>query len=166
MTFAQRPFSLTELRYAVATKPNQPLAGIDYCKQSENWCNDDDTMADRVRTLSQGLVRVVNDRDNKKTVEFDHESVKEYVLKGRVKFLEDETDLSSRENEDVVGRAHHILYGILIRHLPTQEASNLRARGPHRDLPLLDYAIAHWMTHAKIADDHGRSLKDIVDLTE
>jgi ankyrin repeat protein len=166
ITFAQRPLSLTELRYAVATKPNQPLAGIDHCKQSENWCNDDDTMADRIRTLSQGLVRVVNDRDNKKTVEFDHESVKEYVLKGGIKFLEDETGLSSRENEDVVGRAHHILYGILIRHLPTQEASNLRAQGPHHDLPMLDYAIAHWMTHAKIADDHGRSLKDIVDLTE
>jgi ankyrin repeat protein len=165
ITFAARPLSLTELRYAVATDSDKPLLTVEDCKQSEHWCDDEDTMAARVRTLSQGLAKVVDRGPNIKTVEFDHESVKEYMSERGIEFLEDKTDLA-KDGEDQEGRAHHILYNILIRHLMTEEASSIVGWKAHYAVPLLDYAVAHWVTHAKIADNHGMSLKDLVDLTE
>ncbi|KAK5137428.1 hypothetical protein LTR08_009006 [Meristemomyces frigidus] len=89
VTFATRPLSLTELRYAVATDLDSTFVFDEQYRQSKHWCDDDIIMADRVERLSQGLAKVVLSANNLETVQFDHQFVKEYMCKDGIRFLED-----------------------------------------------------------------------------
>ena len=165
ITFAVRPLSLKELRYAISTRLDSLLRSMNECTKSKVWCDSDDTMEKRIRRLSQGLARIVPGVHGSKAVAFDHESVKEHMLKRGIWFLEKQIE-QEPQTKCVEGRAHYILFSISIRHLATVEASALTKRESHYDPPFLDYAIAYWMIHAKTAEGNGFSLCDIVDLTE
>ena len=161
ITYAVRPLDLAELRYAIATDPCIPLESIQLCEKSAHWCDHDDIMADRVRRLSRGLANVLEDEKGSQTVQFDHESVKEYMSKAGILLLEKETD-QNIELENAYGRAHYILCRACIQPLAIPEALARQVA-----VPFDSYAANHWMTHAKIVEDQGLDLANLImDLTQ
>ena len=161
ITYAARPLELAELRYAIATDPGIPLESIRLCEKSDHWCNHDDNMADRVKRLSQGLAKILKDGQGGQTVQFDHESVKEYMSKAGILFLEKETS-QKIESESAYGRAHYILCRACIQHLAVPEALARQVA-----VPFYSYATNHWVTHAKIIEDQGLDLPNMMmDLTQ
>ena len=161
ITYAARPLSLTDLRYAIAIDPGIPLESIQLCEKSVHWCDHDDIMADRVRRLSRGLANVLEDEEGSQTVQFDHESVKEYMSKAGILLLGKETE-QKIEFESVYGRAHYILCRACIQHLAISEALDQQVA-----VPFYEYAADHWMTHAKIVEGEGLDLPNIMmDLTQ
>jgi hypothetical protein len=164
ITFASRPLSLTELRYAVATPSDVLLQSHKQRKQSRHWCVDNDTMAARVGRLSRGLVRVLPSAKGR-VVEFDHESVKEYMIERGIRLLEIETE-QEHGYQNLKGHTNVMMCKALICHLASEEASTVRAVAFPSKAPLVLYAVQYWTFHAVVAEDCGMSVSDLVDLTE
>jgi hypothetical protein len=152
ITFAARPLSLEELRYAVVTDSGLPSEPTQPREQSTHWCDNDSVMADRVKKLSRGLAKVLHDHKGFQIVQFDHESVKEYMSEGGILLLEKETN-QKIGFEDVEVRAHYILCKASIQCLASLETQTQQVGQQSSVVPLMEYAIHHWMTHAKVVED-------------
>ncbi|GIZ42947.1 hypothetical protein CKM354_000619400 [Cercospora kikuchii] len=185
ITFARRPLTLAELRYAVAVDVDSKLAFVEGCKRSLYWCKDDESMLKRVQRLSFGVVELVGD-----VVQFDHESVRDYMLARGISSLE-----AGQEGDppvDVRGRSEAVLSRVCFRYLAAndvleQSANTLRtleqdnnapfahlhsrmkrlsSKETDRDLVLSPYARVQCWYHASFADTVDQSLEFILDITE
>lgn len=208
LTFAARPLSLAELRYAVAfdeDEEDKHFRTIRDCEASAHWCADDETMEKRVLRLSSGLARTVvidetaserllidsliqkylgrgslddagprqpefdvlndgNHRSNdlsRVTLQFDHESVQDYMTTRGISFLE----TFSRAGSDLglLGRAHYRLMMSCLRYIQAFDEETLR---PFSKLPFTRYATRYCKDHMKAAENHGASLRNVMGFTK
>lgn len=208
LTFAARPLSLAELRYAVAfdeDEEDKHFRTIRDCEASAHWCADDETMKKRVLRLSSGLARTVvidetaskrllidsfiekylgrgsvddagprqtevdvlndvNHRSNDRSrvrLQFDHESVQDYMTTRGISFLE----TLSRAGSDLglLGRAHYRLMMSCLRYTQAFDEETLR---PFWKLPFTRYATFYCKDHMKAAENHGASLRNVVGFTK
>ncbi|PIB03175.1 Alpha-latrotoxin-Lh1a [Cercospora beticola] len=178
MTFAKGRLSLGELRYAAAIDADSPLKFVNDCKHSAHWCEDDDKMLKRLQRLSFGVVKL-----DGSYVQFDHESVRDYMLaRGISSFERDQADPSL---DNVVGKSEAILSRVCFRYLAAHDVLKrseevLKAFESGRpgwsrhsqldpeanpELQLGQYARSFCWKHAYAAEAEGRSLKEIVKIT-
>lgn len=166
ITFAVRPLSLAELRFAIAMDAEKSLHHTQDCEASDEWCKDDKEMRSRLLQLSQGLVSVTDTSTHVATVQFNHESVQNYMESSGIAFLEG-YGISS----DSAGQAHHSISTICIRYLGSSDVMSVDSRqlddfqSSDLDFPFLDYAVTYWVYHAKISEDCGISQSDLMRIT-
>ncbi|KAM3425637.1 hypothetical protein BST61_g7582 [Cercospora zeina] len=127
ITFAIQPLTLVELRYAIAVDADSPLDFVDNCKRSPYWCGDDEMMLHRIRRLSCGVVRL-----HRNVVQFDHESVREYMLARGISSFEG--NQGDHLTVDARGRSEAILSRVCFRYLAANDSRmyswNLQGRRP------------------------------------
>ncbi|KXS99857.1 hypothetical protein AC578_4468 [Pseudocercospora eumusae] len=170
ITFAVRPLSLSELRYAAALDERKDIRSQVDFESSRYWCETDQQMIQRVLRLSQGLVSVLEDRGGDNRLQFDHESVQDYMSTRGIAFLEKSKQTFSPS--EIVGSSHHHLTRVCICRLLADDvvqASVLdltRWSQPITSLPFVRYATCHWMEHAQIAEARGISQADLIELSE
>lgn len=173
ITFAARPLSLVELRYAVsldAEAEDVHLKSIRECESSAHWCASDSDMLVRVLQVSSGLVRTVLTRGKVGTLQFDHESVRDYMESQGVAFLE--SDGRNEPQVDLPGRAHRRLVVSCLRYIEAADQDSGQSSAFDdsinriRRLPFAMYAINHCEQHMQAAEAHGASLSKLIRFTE
>lgn len=170
IVFAARPLSLTELRYAVTIDPAKPLRSTLDCHMSESWCDTDKEMSSGLLRLSRGLAIARRTGESEYVVGFDHESVRDYMLKRGISFLGRQNPCTPHETNS--GHDHHLLSTYCVRLLAASDVLGVersRRRYPFVEqpkIPILDYAVRHWSHHAVLAEKSGISQADLIDITE
>jgi hypothetical protein len=165
ISFAQRPLACEELYFAIQSdRPDFDVA--------KPWDQDEDdveTMKLFILNSSKGLAELT--RGKKPTVQFIHESVRDYLRETGFRVLAPDLDSS------LLGSTHDYLKRCCCRWLtdgvveqlflpgPTQinlpkaksdEAKELRRRAATR-FPFLNYVVTHLVQHAELASSHGVS---------
>ncbi|KAF7195138.1 Ankyrin repeat domain-containing protein 50 [Pseudocercospora fuligena] len=171
ITFANWPLSVSELRYAVAMDERKDIRFQSDLQSSRHWCENDHQMIRRVLRLSQGLVSLVTHESGKGVLQFDHESVQDYMSTRGIGFLE--TSNQTSPPSEILAMSHHHLTRICICRLSAfdvvegwVEKKGRNWRGTAMCMPLLRYATENWMKHARIAEACGVSQADLIELTE
>ena len=163
---AERPLSLTELRFALAAEmcnSSSPLR----CEDVNGFVESDSRMEKQVTSLSGGLAEVKH-QEFGTTVQFIHQSVNDYLLSSGLTFLilstrdistQDSTQPGSPSTVSVIGKSQHRLTKTCINYLKLEEVVQIRNTAEiytlQRQLPLLNYATEFWFLHAKKAESHG-----------
>ena len=166
ISLAERPLSLTELRFAMACDDSsiQPLRYS--CQDSEDFIEDNDQMEKRIVSLSGGLAEVKH-HEEKYTVQFIHQSVNDFLTAAGFRYLD------PAASEDLVGLGHHRLSRSCINYLKLGEVlredrmwnKQTTFREPHpfvQELPFVEYATKSWFLHAEKAESRGISQKELV----
>jgi ankyrin repeat protein len=160
--FAFRPLSLTELRFAMAITPDSPYKSLGEMKQnSTDYAETDDAMDNMVKNLSRGLTEVLKDGSGRRIVQFNHQSVNDYLFSSGFR------NLGSPEEFSVLGRAHFQLSRSCIKHITMAEVRHSTMDNINElrtILPLLDYATEYWMKHAKIVEAESTAQDDLLSL--
>lgn len=136
ITFAVRPLSLHELRFAVSTEAEQSLDRMIPRFRSSQWCPDDKNMAGKIWRLSRSLARACKDEGDIETVQFDHESVREFMVNGGIFLLEEALGRRIGTGK-VIGQTHFALCQVCMRHLASSDPRS----GSKDRASFLDYAI-------------------------
>lgn len=167
VSFAQRPLACEELYFAV--RSDRPDFDV-----SKPWDHDEDdteTMKLFILSSSKGLAELT--RGKKPTVQFIHESVRDYLRETGFCVLS--PDLHS----SLVGSTHEYLKRCcsqwmadsvieqlsLPQNLPkakSQEAKELREKAATY-FPFLEYSVDHLVHHAELAYSHGVSQATFVE---
>ena len=181
--FAERPLSLSEMRYAIAFDTESPHSSLQSWQKSENFVESDEQMRLLVTSLSGGLVESVvfnDDEPYERTsrfkrnwpgsfkVQFIHESVNDYVRSNGL------SAIGSYSAFDIVGNSHSQMWKACVNYFKTEEIRKLadRIEGEHLpwgrkskylDLkPFLEYALVYWWQHLRQAEDEVGSQDDVV----
>jgi ankyrin repeat protein len=158
--FALSPLSLTELRSAMAVVPDSPYKSFsEMQKDSMQHAETDDEMEKMMKSLSRGLMEVLKDQYGQLIVQFNHQSINDYLLVSGFR------DLGSPSEVSVLGRAHFQLSRSCIRfitmtevlHRTTDHVEELR-----KIFPFLDYAAQYWVDHAKIVEAESIAQDDLL----
>lgn len=179
ISFALRPLSLDELRWAMVVDANCPYRTLKECRNAEDFACDCDIACDcdgdgngngachcnimekRIRTLSCGLVEAVPS-SKARVVQFIHRSVKDFFLEKGLSVLYN----SSNATHLAAGIAHYELSRTCIRYLAMEEIALLRRRRSRSRLlsafPLLHYATTSWVAHARDSETRGYSQDDLL----
>ncbi|KAH7350408.1 hypothetical protein BKA66DRAFT_288549 [Pyrenochaeta sp. MPI-SDFR-AT-0127] len=167
--FAHRPLSILELRVAMAVDANTPYKTLHECQNSPKYARTDNEMEKRVKSLSGGLVEVV-EHGHRRIAQFIHQSVKDHLIEGGMRILENSSEGT------VTGRAHFQLSRSCIKYIAMKEISLINVYKIPRDFryggasdfnnqyPLLRYATQEWILHAKKVEIEGISQEDLLDL--
>jgi len=168
--FAQEPLSLGELRIATVVDMNTPYRSIRECQEDERYADTDEEMARRVVDLSKGLAEV-REHNGKRVAQFNHQSVKDYIIEGGLQIL---TKLSSGS---AAGRAHFQLSRSCIKYINMDEIMTCRVKptgafnGGVRlrqmwalegQFPFLRYAVKSWVPHAQGVERASLSQEDLL----
>jgi ankyrin repeat protein len=150
---AQRPLSLTELRFALAMDDFSIHPYQESAQESTGFVKSDMQMKDMTIGLSGGLAEVKFYSDGRRGfVQFIHQSVNDFLLKDGFRLL----NQSSAGN--VIGQGHDRLAKSCINYLKLGEveraaSSSLVDRSSlEADLPFLRYSTKSWFLHAEKAD--------------
>jgi ankyrin repeat protein/nucleoside-triphosphatase THEP1 len=161
ISLANRPLSLTELRFALALD-DPSIHDFQNCVQdSEDFVEDNARMEQLITSLSGGLIEV-RDHHGSNVVQFIHQSVNDSLLKGGFEWL----GLDSRANS--VGQGHHRLARSCVNYLKLGEIQEVellspsRSQGARQNPPFLEYAIRSWFLHAQIAERKGIAQNDLI----
>jgi ankyrin repeat protein len=169
--FAMRPLALDELRHALVLDANHPYKSLREFKDAEEYTDDNDVIERRVTYLSCGLAEThwqVNwesddYRVNRRTVQFIHQSVKDFFVQDGIRTL----DSSVTAIDMAIGKAHQQLSRSCIRYIAMEEIGQfLWELGSERGsiFPLLRYATTSWVVHVEQAEAKNMSQVDLLDL--
>lgn len=159
--FAQRPLSIPELRAAMAVDAGSRFRTLRECLGSTKYAKSDDQMEKRVKSLSGGLVEVIEDSDER-IPQFVHQSVKDYLVSGGIQTLKE------RSLDSFLGQAHFQLSRACIRYIMTKEIRLIDfSQEPdviRLQFPFLQYATTNWVVHAEKVETEGVAQEDLLDL--
>jgi hypothetical protein len=160
---AKKPLSLTELRYALALDDSAIHEFQNSVQESEGFVEDDAQMKQLITSLSGGLVEVT-DHNNSNVVQFIHQSVNDWLLKGGFAWL------GLQIPQDATGQGHHRLTKSCVNYLKLGEIHEAKLVRPNygilatQDLnpPFLEYAIKFWFLHAGEAERKGIAQTELI----
>ncbi|KAH0562181.1 hypothetical protein GP486_003125 [Trichoglossum hirsutum] len=168
---AERPLSVTELRYAMSCDDIRLPQGS--CRDSRDFVEEDARMERLITTLSGGLAEV-NHYWDRTTVQFVHQSVNDFLLYNGLEFLllvsnhnpaQGTTHLGAPAAEDVIGQSQDRLCRACVNYLRLGEVvyeNRMRREELLSELPFIDYATKCWFLHAEKAESRGISQQDLV----
>jgi ankyrin repeat domain-containing protein 50 len=177
LCLAQRPLSVTEMRYSLAAKDAvtwTPFHG------TTTFVKTDERMKRRVKALSGGLAEIVqlpDDDKKRQIVRVIHPSVKSFLLTGGLtllaKLVEEgkeslacHTSVEEFTSIDIVQRCHSTLYRSCLNYLITEETlipTQIGQRFSKSELeldfnfeysPWFEYATKFLFTHAEKAEKY------------
>ena len=168
--FATRSLSLTELRFAIIVDADTSYTSIRQCQEASEFIETDEQMKKRVRYLSRGLTEITKHDYGNQIVQFNHQTVRDYLLQDGLQVL------NKYLNGSVVGYAHFRLARSSFRYIDMDELSYLRQpenpwdiRAHERyilelkeNFPFLEYAITSWIPHVKRVEEEKISQKNLL----
>ncbi|RSM04794.1 hypothetical protein CDV31_009885 [Fusarium ambrosium] len=156
ISYARRPLSLDELRWAMVVDPDSPYTSLRHYKNTPDYTESNDVMERKVKTLSHGLVEIIHSSE-KRVVQFIHQSVKDFFDNGAQESL---GEASGDKPFQITEVTHYKLYRTCIHYLAMEEIaqlSNFHKMNPTRKhrlkeavfstYPLLSYVTSSWITH-------------------
>jgi ankyrin repeat protein len=164
---AERPLSLTELRFALASDDLSIHQFQESAEESTGFVESDMRMKDMTIGLSGGLAEVKLHR-YKHIVQFIHQSVNDFLLKYGFRWLD------QNSAGDAIGRGHGRLSRSCINYLKlgqVQSYANSLDSGVVRlgwfapiPYPFLKYATKSWFLHAEKAERWDNSQRNLIQL--
>lgn len=168
---AERPLTVTELRFALAFDTPVPYKSQREWQASDDFVRDDDQMERLLCSQSKGLLEVAMRGEGEKRVQFIHESLRS--LLGYQKGLR---NLDPSFDETAIGKGHDQLTRSCINYLSidellTQSLLELRELVKSQCqsdktcllYPFLLYALTSWPDHASKAGSKGLASTDLVE---
>ena len=174
--FARRPLSLKELRFAMVIDATTSYTSLKQCQSSADFSETDEQMKRTVNSLSGGLAET-RDYQNSQTVQFIHQSVKDYLVWSGL------PNLDNSLSDNVTGRSHFRLSRSCVKFLTLEEVlcygteklnsnwlSMLRKakREIKREIkilfPLLNYSVTNWIAHAEVVEAQRMPQDDLLEL--
>ncbi|PWY83560.1 hypothetical protein BO70DRAFT_370770 [Aspergillus heteromorphus CBS 117.55] len=153
--FAKRPLKREELYFALLSEEPESLA--------EAWDPEDITLQDMDRFItstSKGLAEITKSKG--KTVQFIHESVRDYLLKenGLQELWPDQTNFGPSSHDRLKQCCHNFLQSNICGHVPTVEEMLVASREKvqllqnhlNEKFPFLEYAVHNVLYHADAAE--------------
>ena len=161
---AERPLSVTELRFAIASDDASLHHDQQSCQESEGFVETDMRMEKWIKSRSGGLAEVKTHSENpynqKSTVQFIHQSVNDFL--GRDKFRCFEPIAA----EDLIGQGHHQLARSCINYWKLEETQQKVESYINKEevktIPFIEYATKYWFIHAEKAERAEISQQDLV----
>ena len=171
--FAQRPLSLEELRFAMVIDATTSYTSLKQCQSSADFSETDEQMKRTVTSLSGGLAETRDYKDSQ-TVQFIHQSVKDYLVQSGL------PNLDSSLSDNLIGRSHFRLSRSCVRFLTLEEVlrhgseklwynydflSLQKLKRKIENLfPLLDYSATNWAAHAEVVEAQRMPQDDLLEL--
>ncbi|KAF2793702.1 purine and uridine phosphorylase, partial [Melanomma pulvis-pyrius CBS 109.77] len=165
--FARRPLSIPELRSAMAMDADTHYETLNDHQNSPKYVRTDKQMEKRVKSLSGGLIEVV-EHAGLHIAQFIHQSVNDHLITGGIRTLENFAEGS------VAGLAHFRLSRSCIRYISMKDVSSISpdkilSEITHQleithQFPLLNYATKEWVLHAEKVETEGMSQGDLLHL--
>ncbi|KAH8669453.1 ankyrin repeat-containing domain protein [Tricladium varicosporioides] len=164
--FAQRPLTLAELRFAIASDEDEAWSGACF-EDSADFVESDTRMARLTKSLSGGLAEVKSS-EKITTVQFVHETVNDFLRSRGLKFI---AILSITERKmyshNVVGRSESRLSNSCLNYIMKRQIEEMTGEwldGGDTQPIFLDYATRHWAGHARKAEERGVQQTHIISL--
>jgi ankyrin repeat protein len=157
--FAERPLSLTELRFALALDDSSVHRFQESAQESIGFVESDMRMKDIVVSLSGGLAEVVELHKDRHDVQFIHQSVSDFLFTDGFRWL----DQDSAGNP--IGRGHDRLSRSCVNYFKlgeVQRVANSDSSTIIADLPFLKYATESWFLHAEKAESWNIPQDDLI----
>jgi ankyrin repeat protein len=176
MCFAERPLTITELRFAWVVDEKSPYSCIRDCTSSTEYAEDDDEMEKRLKTLSGGLAEIK--RHGKfRIAQLIHQSVNDYLVPGGLERLSH--NCSHDPGSSMIGAAQFRLSRSCINYLKMteiqswKETKGVEINGYEMEslelqscFPFLRYSAAYWLFHAQKAEKEGVGQQDLLELLQ
>ncbi|KAL6408658.1 nb-arc and ankyrin domain containing protein [Ilyonectria robusta] len=166
--FASRPLSLDELRWAMAIDVDNICASQmrSNFEESEDFVSDNATMERRIKSLTCGLAETVHGLYSNTTVQFIHQSVKEFFGQKGLAILEVSKDSRPPSDIIVTAHGHFSIFKACMRSLALDEFQQLDPSVEYLStvtstFEILEYAHEWWTFHAKKCEANGISGEDI-----
>ena len=177
---AERPLSVTELRFAIASDDAYIGKTGDFYK---DFSETDVRMEKLILSLSGGLVEVKH-HEARTTVQFIHQSVNDFLRSSGLNYLVTSSTQVTKDGKDltsmtarVIGQSQDRLCKSCINYLRLEEviqfATSTSARQSYysnqyedklkNTLPFGDYATKHWFLHAEKAENFGFEQQHLVE---
>ena len=166
---AERPLSLTELRFALAMDDSSITPYQDSAQKSTRFVESDMQMKAMTVGLSGGLAEVKLHRERHRgmetevqIVQFIHQSVNDFLLKDGFAWLD------QNFTGNAIGRGHDRLTKSCINYLKLGEveraasSSSLKESSLEADLPFLRYSTKSWFLHAQKAESGDVLQSDLI----
>ncbi|KAJ5588636.1 hypothetical protein N7537_011314 [Penicillium hordei] len=157
---AERPLTVTEMRYALAAKNAQITPSPKTWEKIDDFVESNERMKRRIKALSGGLAEVVSSGDNDESVQVVHQSVNDFL---RVKGLgllchHIDAKMMPVDNDKVLFQCHATLYRsclvyLATIHLPREILNHHQSTRKNiaQDRPLLTYSTKNLFIHAEKA---------------
>jgi ankyrin repeat protein len=160
ISFATRPLTMTEWRYAMSLGDADEYGSQSMLEESDEFVDDDDRMGLLTATLSGGLAEVTYHKYSEGAeftkVQFVHQSVKEYMDGGGLSLLLSQVDTECRREENVFAYSSQRLAQACMNYLSFDEvAATDGGEEAYDGLPFLEYACASWSEHLMEAEKMG-----------
>ncbi|KAH8598592.1 hypothetical protein B0O99DRAFT_615467, partial [Bisporella sp. PMI_857] len=158
---AERPLSLAELRFALASDDSSIHRFQYYAQESTGFVESDERMKKMTIALSGGLAEVKFHQD-KYIIQFIHQSVNDFLLKDGFEWLD------QSPTRDAIGRGHDRLSRSCINYLKLEEVQNVaNSRSANEstitaNLPFSEYATKSWFLHAQKAESWNIPQRDLI----
>jgi ankyrin repeat protein len=176
---AERPLSVTELRFAMASDDIYIHQSRQFCKDAKDFVDTDSRMEILITSWSGGLLEVKH-QETQTTVQFIHQSVNDFLLSDGLKYLtslsnnrlpQDDGESTTVSTEIFLGQSHNRLCKSCVNCLRLEEvilSSSAALRGNEvkshfrEKLPFIFYATNSWFLHAEKAERFGNLQQDLV----
>ena len=130
---AERPLSVTELRFAIASDDDYIHQTRQFCKDAKDFVDTDLRMERLIKSWSGGLVEVKHQKATT-TVQFIHQSVNDFLRSDGLKYLaslsndrlpQDDRESTAVPTEIILGQSHNRLFQSCINYLRLRGSSAL-----------------------------------------
>ena len=167
ISFAYRPLTLRDLRFALVVSADTPHTSVRECQSSDFFVDNDEDMERIVCDRSRGLVEVI-ENGSERVAQFAHQSVKDFLLEqGGFQILDHASEGT------VVGRGHFWLSRSCVKCFLMKEVQNFATspqdvfdeRGQRRmkdGFPLLNYSSKYFIPHVREVDVANMAQDDLV----
>ncbi|KAG4439950.1 hypothetical protein IFR05_004576 [Cadophora sp. M221] len=160
---AERPLSITELRFALACNEGSSIPDLKGCENSRDFVDSDERMKRLTKSLSGGLAEVRGS-----TVQLFHQTVKDFLRNQGLRSLLKPT-VDGLSNEQVIGVCEDNLARSCLAYLSFQEMLERATEAPENmenQFAFLQYATKYWILHSERAERHGTTQEYIVEKLE
>jgi len=179
VSFAERPLSVTELRYAIASDDTYVHIERQFCKDARDFVDTDAQMQKKLTSWSGGLVEARQHGDTT-TVQFIHQTVNDFLRSQGLRYLASAAidlqpqPLADLSADTIIGQSQDRLCKSCVNYLRLdevlQEASLIRPVNADNfgydeyqntrlrllaKLPFILYAAESWYLHAEKAEGFG-----------
>lgn len=162
---AERPLSVTELRFALACDDEVVRPDQMRCEDSKGFVESDGRMKMLVNSLSGGMVET-RQYESGSMVQACHQTVNDFLRSGGLQFLLSETGVKSLSLDEVFGRSEDRLCRCCINYLNLAkvlgEEQTWKKEIVH-ELSFIEYATKFWFVHAEKAEAHGSSQEHLIE---
>ncbi|KAJ5772329.1 hypothetical protein N7520_002858 [Penicillium odoratum] len=158
---AERPLTVTEMRYALVAKNAQIPPSRMGWEKVHGFIESDENMKRRVKALAGGLAEVISSGDQNETIQVVHQSVNDFLRDKGLALLSHSTSTSATTTnmniEDIVCECQSTLYRSCLVYLATvcsnREISDFKRSKDDllQDQSFLNYATANLFIHAEKA---------------